>query len=253
MILKIFTVMIKNSKPERIFTAPRSRKNRRSRLYFYLPAVFFSILLALSLSRCADTKGILTDEILPPPPAMYLWITSSYYRGGSFGGVDGATEKCKGDTEAIDNLPSGFTYHHRAVIVDSNTEERDFPQNWPISGKDRKILRNLREDPSAAPPVPHDITTQIAANYNAVFNTYLNDSPLDAGITDRGNTYWTGLAWSSPPDAGFTLDDEHCTDWSISIDTGNGRPGRGNGIDQNSLSTSSEACATPFSILCLSY
>ena len=89
MMIKIFTTMIKKSQTRAHFAAPRRRKNRRSRFYFYLPAAFFSILLALSLSYCADTKGILTDNEIPPPPAMYLWRTTDLYKGGSFGGVAG--------------------------------------------------------------------------------------------------------------------------------------------------------------------
>ena len=146
-------------------------------------AGFISILLALSLPRCADTKGILTEEDIPAdprppdkiPPAIYLWITTDhYYKGGEFGGVDGATVKCEEDTAALGNLPDGPDYYHRAVIVDSDTRDRDLPQNWPISGKDRDILRNVR--------IPVDTMTKIADNYDAVFNTDLGVFPLEAGV-----------------------------------------------------------------------
>ena len=229
-------------------------KNRRSRFYFYLPAAFFSILLALSLSRCADTKGILTDEILPPPPAMYLWITTDEYDGNDFGGVDGATVKCEEDTTALGNLPSGFTYYHRAVIVDGNSTDSDFPQNWPISGKDRDILRNLR----GSPP---DIMTRIAANYDAVFDTFLGDTNLEEGITGGSeDIYWTGLKWASPGDmsTGFTASDEHCDNWISNSSANHGSAGLGaEAKDQYSLQEdiglSLRPCDGEHHILCLSY
>ena len=231
-------------------------KNRRSRFYFYLPAAFFSILLALSLPQCSsdDDNGSAppsrpTDKI---PPAMYLWITTDEYDGNDFGGVDGATVKCEEDTTALGNLPSGFTYYHRAVIVDSNSTDSDFPQNWSIPGKDRDILRNLR---GSSP----DIMTRIATNYDAVFDTFLGDTNLEEGITGSSDDrYWTGLKWASPGETptGFIASTEHCDNWTSNTSDNQGSSGLGGRVEQYSLQKdiSGEApCNGEHHILCLSY
>ena len=226
-------------------------KNRRSRFYFYLPAAFFSILLALSLPQCSSDDD--NGSAPPSPPAMYLWITTDEYDGNDFGGVDGATVKCEEDTTALGNLPSGFTYYHRAVIVGPDS---DFPQNWSIPDKDRDILRNLR---GSSP----DIMTRIAANYDAVFNTYLGDTlgdtNLEEGITGiSGNYYWTGLKWASPGEmsTGFIASTEHCDNWTSNTSPKQGSYGQGQSKDRYSLQddiVGGSLCNEENHILCLSY
>ena len=183
----------------------------------------FLFILFITLPSCSDENEGGGGASTSYPTAVYVWVTTTE-RNGGIGGPSGADSFCESESSTA-NLPSGFSYTHRAVLATNSTHPRDYITD------SRDVQR-----PDGT-PVADDW-----ADFMDVSVT-LTNSIQAAPVTQ----YWTGFATNG------NVSSRICNGWGSSNSGFSGGVGAGSETNSDRFRYSWFACNVPWSYLCVSY